>query len=162
MRINNRDYVVDSTAEAIAHGCNCKGIMGKGAALGIRRFYDDTMYREYLKRCELGLFTPGTLYSYREPDKPILYNLAIQNNPGKKAKLVHVQSCLEKLVEDLENHDIHTLGITPLGAHNGGLSQADVINCIRERFSGTSVDVTIYTASDQVPLKTPYRHLRLV
>lgn len=153
MKINEQDYIVETNAEAIAHGCNAKGIMGKGAAFGISRFYDIDMFLDYRNKCESGFFRPGRIYSYEEPGKPILYNLAIQNKPGRNAKMHHVSSCLEKLAREMSDRGISSLAITPLGCHNGGLNMEEILDSIGNHLSG--FDVTVYTAKDQIPLNIP-------
>ncbi|MFP4423742.1 MAG: hypothetical protein ACLFP2_00765 [Candidatus Woesearchaeota archaeon] len=153
MKINEKDYIVETDAEAIAHGCNAKGVMGKGAAFGISRFYSIDMYLDYKNKCELGFFKPGGVYSYEESGKPILYNLGIQNKPGKNAKMHHISGCLEKLAKNMEEKGISFLAITPLGCHNGGLNMEEVLDSIGYHLSG--FDVTVYTAKDQIPLNLP-------
>jgi O-acetyl-ADP-ribose deacetylase (regulator of RNase III) len=68
-------------AEALAHGCNCKGAMGAGVAKGFRQHYPD-MYEEYRKRCKTRprQFNLGDSFLWKKQDKPHVFNLGTQED----------------------------------------------------------------------------------
>jgi O-acetyl-ADP-ribose deacetylase (regulator of RNase III) len=53
-------------AQALAHGCNCRGSMGAGIAAGFRERYPE-MYEEYRRRCKATPreFNPGDVFLYK-------------------------------------------------------------------------------------------------
>ena len=51
VHFNLSDEIIKTKDDAIAHGCNTKGVMGKGAAFAMKHMYDVSMYIEYIERC---------------------------------------------------------------------------------------------------------------
>src|SRR5947207_15259856 len=74
-------FVNTHHAEALAHGCNCAGSMGKGIATGFRDRYP-SMYEEYRRRCmaKSRLFNPGDAWLWKEADQPWAFNLGTQEH----------------------------------------------------------------------------------
>src|SRR3989344_487865 len=73
-----RGDILEVKIDAIAHGCNTQGIMNAGLARVLKKRYP-AMYREYKSYCEAGLFQPGDVHFYRNPEKnkPHIINLAL-------------------------------------------------------------------------------------
>src|SRR3954470_10280028 len=68
-------------AQAFAHGCNCKGSMGAGIAVGFRERYPE-MYEQYRALCKAlpRRFNPGDCFLYKAEDRPWVFNLATQED----------------------------------------------------------------------------------
>ena len=147
--IDSIGSIADSTAAALAHGCNTRGVMGVGAALAIRTRYSERMFLDYVQRCREGTFRPGDVYAYEEPGQPVLYNLGIQPRPGKHARLEWVDQCLSVLASDVVSRRLPSLSITPLGSVHGGLDRPLVVERIAAVFGALDVDVTIHTHPEQ-------------
>ena len=148
--INETDSIYVARDEAIAHGCNTRGIMGTGAAYALKERFGLEMFVEYRTACELETFQPGDVMVYHShEDTSTLYNLAIQGKPGKHAKMTHVQTTLAKLREILLKEHTKTLAITPLGTRNGGLDYDEVVSEIEKAFAGADITVTIYSRKHQ-------------
>src|SRR5438105_13890264 len=66
-------------ARALAHGCNCKGSMGKGIATGFRDRYPN-MYEEFRRRCKAQPreFNVGDAFLWQEQGKAAVFNLGTQ------------------------------------------------------------------------------------
>jgi hypothetical protein len=141
--------IIETADQAIAHGCNTRGIMGVGAALAMKRFYSSGMYVDYERRCYEHRFKPGDIYRYDEPGKPILFNLAVQSKPGKHAKIQYLDACLDKLAGSVLEAQVSSLSMTPPGGVHGGLDKELVIRHIRSRFEKMDLAVTIYTHEEQ-------------
>ena len=76
------DLFVNSVhAQALAHGCNCKGSMGAGIAVGFRERYPE-MYEEYRRRCKAvpREFNPGDVFLWKAEKQPWVFNLATQED----------------------------------------------------------------------------------
>jgi len=96
-----RGDILEVKIDAIAHGCNTQGIMNAGLARVLKKRYP-AMYREYKSYCEAGLFQPGDVHFYRNPEKnkPHIINVATQVDLRRgAAKLEYVRRGLEKLEE---------------------------------------------------------------
>lgn len=146
---NYGDLITTSKDDAIAHGCNTMGVMGVGAALALKNFYDAPMYADYVHRSKNGLFLPGDILKYQEDNKPILYNLGIQTKPGKFAKIDYIKKSLYNLIEQANKDKITSLSITPLGTVNGGLNIDEVIDTMTNSLQDANFDITIYHRKDQ-------------
>src|SRR5512141_2670107 len=71
------DLLAAQDVDAIAHGCNCAGAMGKGIALAIRRRWPE-MYQEYRQHCRDGKFRLGDVFVWES--KPLVFNLGTQQS----------------------------------------------------------------------------------
>lgn len=58
-------------AKAFAHGCNCRGSMAAGIAVGFKERYPE-MYEEYRRRCKAKPreFNPGDVFLWQQKGKP--------------------------------------------------------------------------------------------
>ena len=110
-------------AEAFAHGCNCKGSMGAGIAVGFLERYPD-MYEEYRRRCksEPSEFQLGDCFYWPSTDQPSVFNLGTQTNLGGKASLSGIESALTRMKEQADTKKIKTIAIPRIGAGYGHLS----------------------------------------
>lgn len=112
--------------DAIAHGCNCQGIMGAGVA-GIVSARWPEMYTEYRRLCQAGLLRPGDVYPYVTPDGIIVFNLMTQDFPGKDAKLSWIMASVNSMLYTAWRSGlIKQIRIPAIGAGIGGLKFEDV------------------------------------
>lgn len=107
---------------AIAHGVNCRGVMGAGIA---RQFRDrhPKMYESYRKRCARpGGMIPGDVMSWREPACPVVFNLATQQEPGPNAKPWMITAAAGRMItEAYHDFKITEIGLPMIGCRIGGL-----------------------------------------
>src|SRR6267378_416678 len=86
-------------AQALAHGCNCKGSMGAGIATGFRDRYPE-MYAEFRRRCtsEPREFNLGDAFLWKEPGKPCVFNLGTQEGVWRaRASYEAIESSLKSM-----------------------------------------------------------------
>lgn len=140
----------DAPQKVLAHGCNAKGVMGRGIAVGFRERWP-AMYQMYKEMCEKGDLRPGDLFAYpligrTEEDKTI-FNLITQDDwrpPGPNATLDFIEGAVENAVWRLTNVlYLRAFAMPKIGAGLGGLEWADVA----ERLESIETDVSaiIYT-----------------
>lgn len=139
--------------DAIAHGCNCQGVMGAGVA-GIVSKRWPIMYEEYRRLCEAGLLRPGDIHPYMTDEGVLVFNLMTQDWPGKDARLTWIGQCIAKMYyRAWRSGEIDTIRIPAIGAGIGGLNFLDVVERIErtleicEKVIGTErkVDIKLYT-----------------
>lgn len=111
------DLFADTTADAIAHGCNCRGVMGAGVAAQIRRLYPDA-YEAYRSACEAGSFSLGSAQRVGR-----VWNLATQFDPGPFARLDAIDSAVRAMVAE---QGTGVVAMPRIGAGIGGLAWSDV------------------------------------
>lgn len=133
-------------AEALGHGCNCKGVMGAGIAVGFKERYPE-MYEEYRRRClaSPSEFELGSVFFWRSESQPGVFNLATQLKPGKHAELHAVEQSLCQMGIMAEQLGIRSIAIPKIGCNLGGL-QWEIVREIVTRVFGTwQGDLFVYT-----------------
>ncbi len=138
-------------AQAFAHGCNCKGSMGSGIAVGFRERYPD-MYDEYRRRCKMmpRQFNPGDVFLWKADDKPWVFNLGTQEDYWRsRATYEAVEQALVAMKRLADDEGIRTIGIPRIGAGYGGLSWKKVRAIIERLF--TDWPGTLYVYDQYVP-----------
>lgn len=141
--------------EAIAHGCNCVGVMGAGVA-GIVARKHPALKSDYRRLCKNGEFKPGGLFAYSvannnseenkrdNPEYKIVFNLATQYQPGANANIGYIEQALIGMKEYAEMNNINSIGIPMIGAGIGGLDWADVEVVCRKTFDTSEVELIVY------------------
>jgi O-acetyl-ADP-ribose deacetylase (regulator of RNase III) len=141
-------------AQALAHGCNCKGTMGAGIAVGFKERYPQ-MYEEYRRRCKAQPreFNVGDAFLWREEDKPAVFNLGTQENTwSRRATYEGVERCLTNMLQRADQENIASIAMPRIGAGYGGLSWKKVRVLIERVFADWSGDLYVYeeyTPEDQ-------------
>lgn len=130
----------DLRLPAIGHGVNCKGAMGAGIALQMSIRFPD-MHKAYRKECHAGNLRPGGIFVWGR--NPVVYNMATQLWPGANAKLEHIQSSLELVLEDALTYNIPEVGIPRIGAGIGGLTWNEVRSTIEAAAGDSPVRIIV-------------------
>jgi O-acetyl-ADP-ribose deacetylase (regulator of RNase III) len=127
--------------------------MGKGIALQFKRRYPD-MFKQYEAACRHGEVTIGRMFVY---DTGLLHGpRLVINFPTKKhwrapSQLAYIDAGLADLIRVIEENNIGSIAIPPLGAGNGGLDWADVEPRIVAAFAGRpDVRVVLYAPAGGV------------
>ena len=131
-------------AQAMAHGCNCKGVMGAGIARKFQQQYPE-MYHTYRVLCLQEAFNPGAYYAYTASDGKVILNLATQVYPGACAKVEWIEAAFTKVLHDLPH--LKTIALPQIGAGLGGLDWEDVKNMLEKLANKTETVFTVYKYS---------------
>ncbi|MCL5959412.1 MAG: macro domain-containing protein [Chloroflexi bacterium] len=123
-----RGNLLEADVEALVNTVNTVGVMGKGIALQIRQAFPAN-YEEYRKACKRSEVRPGRMLVV--PTGTMTNPRYIINFPTKRhwkgrARLEDIESGLRALVEVVEQKEIHSLAVPPLGCGNGGLEWSEV------------------------------------
>jgi len=112
---------------ALAHGCNCKGKMGKGIAVMFREMWPE-MYDLYNRLCREGTFRPGNVMHWQSDEfgDPHVFNLFTQDHWKDKATLAAIEQAVLDMIEIMEEQEIPTVTMPRIGAGLGGLPWAEV------------------------------------
>ncbi len=111
-------------AEAFAQGCNCKGSMGAGIAVGFKDCYPE-MFEAYRRRCKATPreFNPGDVFFWREEGQPGVFNLATQEDYWRsRATYPVIEETLAKMRAEADAAGITRIAMPRIGAGYGGLS----------------------------------------
>lgn len=148
----------ESGQPAIAHGVNCRGVMGSGIAVGFRSRYPE-MYELYKSLCKDGTLQLGGVFGWQKERAcdeapawvglgvgPIIYNLATQCDPGPNAKYSGVMIAMDAMLGELSRLGIPSVGIPLIGCGIGGLDLDHVKGiwlALAEKYP--TVDIVVYT-----------------
>lgn len=128
---------------ALAHGCNCSGVMGAGIAKQFKHRWP-AMFEAYRERCRAGDFELGDVFLWRAEKGPVIYNLATQSRPGPHANLSAIRHSIERVLRPAEQAKIEQIGIPRLGAGHGGLELDDVHGVLEDVAFNSDVILTVY------------------
>ena len=139
--------LLQSSAEALVNTVNCEGYMGKGIAYQFKLKFPQNNI-DYTQACKKGMLKPGKLHYYCENGK-IIINFPTKDKWRNKSKLNYIEDGLDALILLIENLNIKSIAIPPLGSGNGGLIWLDVKKIISEKLEETSryVDIYLYEPS---------------
>jgi len=146
-------FINQYNAQALAHGCNCRGAMGAGVAKGFRERYP-AMYDEYRRRCKAQprQFNLGDSFLWKEEDKPYVFNLGTQEDYWRcRASCDAIKRSLETMKQHADEQDIRSIAMPRIGAGYGGLSWKKVRPIVERVFNDWSG--TLYVYEEYIPEK---------
>jgi O-acetyl-ADP-ribose deacetylase (regulator of RNase III) len=128
--------------DALAHGCNCAGAMGKGIAVEFKKRWPD-MFTEYKKRCDAGTFRPGGIFQWKVGGLTI-FNLGTEQHWRTGAELPAIEASTLEMVKLAEAEKVQRIGLPRLGAGLGGLAWGDVRGLLERLGAATAVELVVF------------------
>lgn len=139
--------LLDAEVEALVNTVNTVGVMGKGIALMFKeRFTKNTAL--YEKACKAGEVQTGRVFVTETEE--LMSPRWIVNFPTKqhwraKSRLAWIVDGLADLRQFIEQNQVRSIAIPPLGAGNGGLNWVDVKPHIEQALGDLEgVNVLVY------------------
>ncbi len=120
--------ILKQEAQAVVNTVNCMGVMGRGIALQFRRAFEDN-YQVYRKAALKGEIQPGRVFVFERPlfDIPRwIINFPTKRHWKSPSRLEDIKSGLVDLVRVIEERQIRSIAIPPLGCGLGGLNWGEV------------------------------------
>jgi O-acetyl-ADP-ribose deacetylase (regulator of RNase III) len=164
--LDNIDPGPNQQRVALAHGVNCRGLMGAGVAAQFAARYP-LMEETYAAMCHAhtGLQGPehlgGKIYTYITPNLSpklpvwVIFNMFTQVNPGPDARIGLIEESFERALHEADDMQMTHLRMPLIGAGIGGLAAEDVIYSLYSVWSWTkpkvNVDVVTEYVAGQVP-----------
>jgi O-acetyl-ADP-ribose deacetylase (regulator of RNase III) len=145
--------IFDAQTQAIVNTVNTDGIMGKGIALQFKnRFPLNTKaYEKACKEKEIGI---GRLLITRESTiidgEKWIINFPTKTTWRKPSEYSYIESGLKDLVNIIQEKNIKSIAIPPLGAGNGGLNWASVKILISQYLNNLDCEIVVYEPNAQV------------
>lgn len=145
--------ILDSNAQALVNTVNTMGVMGKGIALQFKRAYPNN-YKAYEKASKNEEVKVGkmfvTLDSNTTTGERIIINFPTKTNWRKPSEYKYIEDGLDNLVEVINNKQIKSIAIPPLGAGNGGLNWEKVKKLIEQKLGHLNIDIYVYEPTVQI------------
>lgn len=145
--------LLQSNAEALVNTVNTVGVMGKGIALQFKENFPANN-KAYIEACKLNTLAPGKLLMVA--DKSIHYGeKQIINFPTKvhwraPSTYEYVEEGLKALRTLIQEKNIKSIAMPPLGCGNGGLDWAVVRPMIVRYMDGLDIDVQVYEPNTHI------------
>lgn len=139
--------LLESDAQAIVNTVNTVGVMGKGIALQFKNQYPHN-YKLYAAACKAKEVVVGKMFVTEETSllggKKIIINFPTKTDWRKPSEYSYIENGLQDLVKVIEDKNIKSIAIPPLGAGNGGLDWNKVKELIELHLSHLDCEVQIY------------------
>ena len=139
--------LLECKVEALVNTVNCDGFMGKGIALQFKQAFPSN-YKAYHRACKLGQVQPGKMFVFENSVEQLpkyIINFPTKRHWREKSRLEDIKAGLDALVLNIQNLNIRSIAIPPLGCGLGGLEWNIVKSLIQEALATLSeVEVFIY------------------
>ncbi|HXC57326.1 MAG TPA: macro domain-containing protein [Rhizomicrobium sp.] len=143
----------ESRAQTLVNTVNCVGIMGKGVAEAFKKRLPK-MFDDYKARCDMGQMKLGEPYLYKDLSGARIINFPTKDHWKSSSRLKDIESGLDFLVQHIDQWDVTSLALPPLGCGNGGLEWSEVAPLIYQKLHGLPIDIELYA-----PYGTPVSQL---
>lgn len=134
----------ETDCDIIAHGCNCRGVMGSGVALVVRNKYPKA-YNMYLEKDVEDGWELGDVQTVLQNDGKYIANCATQFHflprGMNHADYDAIRTCMEKLKRFAKDKGL-SVAIPKIGAGLAGGNWRTIESIINEVFN--DYDITVY------------------
>ena len=139
--------ILDSEAQALVNTVNTVGVMGKGIALQFRNQFPCN-YHIYRRACQNGEIAIGRLLVTEEESlltgRKLIINFPTKTHWRLPSRYDYIRRGLIDLTRIIEERDIQSIAVPPLGAGNGGLNRHRVKEMTEEALRCSECDVYIF------------------
>jgi O-acetyl-ADP-ribose deacetylase (regulator of RNase III) len=144
--------LLNAEVEALVNTVNTVGVMGKGIALMFKEAYPENLH-QYAEACKNKKVETGSMF-VTETGKLFgpkwIINFPTKQHWRNPSKLEWIEAGLRDLCRIIEQKQISSIAIPPLGSGNGGLDWQIVKKMIEQDLSKlTNVNVVVYEPNPQ-------------
>lgn len=120
--------ILRDEADAIVNTVNCVGVMGRGIALQFKNAFPEN-FKAYKKACNNNEVQPGRMFvteTHELTGPKYIINFPTKRHWRGKSRMEDIESGLAALVDMINDLNIHSIAIPPLGSGLGGLNWSEV------------------------------------
>ncbi|ARF18032.1 Appr-1-p processing protein [Sporosarcina sp. P34] len=146
--------LLEDQAEAYVNTVNTVGVMGKGIALQFKQAFPD-VFKQYAKDCKAGSVQVGKMHVvpvHGLASPKFVINFPTKEHWRNPSTLDYILDGLQDLVQVIQELNIQSIALPPLGCGNGGLDWSNVRPYIIEALQPLSIDVHLYEPVGAPPL----------
>lgn len=132
-----RGNLLAADAEALVSTVNCEGVMGKGIALQFKKAFPEN-FLAYQRACRAGEVRPGRMFVYRTGsivNPKFIVNFPTKRRWREKSRIEDIDAGLADLVRIVQELNVSSIAVPPLGSGLGGLQWRDVKPKIESAFA---------------------------
>lgn len=159
-----RGNLLEAQAEALVNTVNTVGVMGKGIALQFKQAYP-LNFHAYKRACEQGEVLSGRMFVFHTGTiewPRLIINFPTKRHWRAKTRLADIDAGLQDLLRVIQEEQVRSIAIPPLGCGNGGLDWGIVRPRIEVAFAQLSSVKALLYAPEGPPeaAKMPVQTLR--
>ncbi len=143
----------DSKAIALVNTVNTIGVMGKGVALQFKQQFPENT-KLYIKACKEGTIGIGKLLVTKDTSlhtgEKIIINFPTKTDWRKPSEYSYIEAGLKSLVQFIQEKNITSIALPPLGAGNGGLNWVQVKETLGKFLSELHCEIYIYEPTAEI------------
>jgi O-acetyl-ADP-ribose deacetylase (regulator of RNase III) len=141
--------ILTADTEALVNTVNCVGVMGRGIALQFKNKFPDN-YKAYEAACKKQEVMPGHMFVFNTGD--LTFPRYVINFPTKrhwkgKSRIEDIETGLEDLARVVNEQNIQSVAVPPLGSGLGGLDWREVRARIENALQNCNAHILIYEPS---------------
>jgi O-acetyl-ADP-ribose deacetylase (regulator of RNase III) len=148
-------------ADALVNTVNTVGVAGKGIALQFRQAFPGN-FRAYERAARRGDVVPGKMFVWETGQLAAphyIINFPTKRHWRAQSRIQDIEAGLTDLVRVIQEFQIQTIAVPPLGCGNGGLDWNDVRPLITSRLREVDAEVLLFPPTgapdaDQMPIRT--------
>lgn len=139
--------ILRDESEALVNTVNCVGVMGRGIALQFKNFFPEN-FKAYARACQNSEVQAGRMFVHETgqlTNPRYIINFPTKRHWRGKSRMEDIESGLAALVKTIQERQIRSIAIPPLGSGLGGLNWAEVRHRIEEALAPLNdVQVKVY------------------
>ena len=136
--------MLEADTEALVNTVNTVGVMGKGIALQFKERFPMN-FKIYANACKKGEMQVGKMLVVKENTlngEKLIINFPTKTEWFKKSQYIYIEDGLKDLAKVIEEYNIKSIAIPPLGCGNGGLKW-EKVKPMMDKYLGQLSNVTI-------------------
>ena len=121
-------------AEALVNTVNCVGVMGRGIALQYKKAFPGN-FKAYASACKREEVRPGRMFTFETGQLThphYIINFPTKRHWRARSRIEDIEAGLADLVREIQERNIRSIAIPPLGSGLGKLDWAAVRERIEE------------------------------
>jgi len=156
--------ILESDAQALINTVNTLGVMGKGIALQFKKAYHNN-FKAYSEACKRKEVVVGKVFVTKDSNlnsgEKFIINFPTKTDWRKPSEYTYIESGLDDLIRVLNDNNIRSVAIPPLGAGNGGLEWEKVKKILGHKLNNLDVKITVYEPTQHIKEKLKKERVKL-
>ncbi|MFN8437035.1 MAG: macro domain-containing protein [Cytophagales bacterium] len=145
--------LLDSEASALVNTVNTVGVMGKGIALQFKNMFPNN-FKSYSIACKNKELKVGQLLITEDESllsgKKIIVNFPTKTNWRLPSEYEYIEKGLIELAKIINERNIKSIAIPPLGSGNGGLDWNKVKQLIENHLSSVDCEIFVFEPNAKI------------
>ena len=148
--------ILHEDVEVLVNAVNCVGVMGRGIALQFKKVFPEN-FRAYAIACKNHEVQPGRMFIFETmhlTNPRYIVNFPTKRHWRNNSRMEDIEAGLNYLAVWINNHDIQSIALPPLGSGLGGLEWHKVRPLIENSLGEfDELKIVVFEPYDSIDLK---------